>query len=123
MASGLNPVQCEFESHRAYKAMKTIEDIVYTVSKNNIKVVDSWDVSKETFDPFLKKLREENPENAVLVNRSNKSLRREWALHNFLYDLGLWKSHTKDVDLNYPLKWYVSAIYWVFGAAAMIFIS
>ena len=102
--------------------MKNIEDIAYTVSDSNIRVIDSWDVSKETFDPFLNKLRKENPENAVLVNRSNKSLRREWALHNFLYDIGIWKSHTKDVDLNYPLKWYISAIYWVFGAVAMIFI-
>ena len=122
MASGLNPVQCGFESHRAYKVMKSIEDINYTVSENNIRIVDSWDVSKKTFDPFLNKLRSEYPEHTVLVNRSNKSLRREWASHNFLYGIGLWKSRTKDADLNYPLKWYVSTAYWVFGAVAMIFI-
>lgn len=40
---------------------------------------------------------------------------REWKAHNNLYKLGLFKSHTKDVDLEEPIKWYYELIYWLIG--------
>lgn len=47
-------------------------------------------------------------------NRPNISLYREWKTHNKLYQLGLWKSRTKDVDFN-KLKWYINLMYNIVG--------
>lgn len=43
---------------------------------------------------------------SLVFKRSLKSLIREWKSHNFLYKMGLYKSRTKDVDLDYPQQWY-----------------
>lgn len=52
-------------------------------------------------------------------NRSMDSLVREWCAHNLLYDLGLWRDHTADVDLNYPQRskwvevvWFILSIFY-----------
>ena len=34
------------------------------------------------------------------IKRSMRSYKYEWFAHSFLYRLGLFKKHTKDVDLN-----------------------
>lgn len=47
--------------------------------------------------------------------RSFDSYVREWKAHNNLYKLGLFKSHTKHVDLEEPIKWYYELIYWLIG--------
>lgn len=60
----------------------------------------------------IKKLRNEFPRITVIHDRSIFSLIIEWRAHNLLYDLGMYKSRTKDVDLNYP-KWYVYPIYFI----------
>lgn len=49
------------------------------------------------------------------VTRSFDSYVREWKAHNNLYKLGLFKSHTKDVDMEEPIKWYYELIYWIIG--------
>ena len=51
-----------------------------------------------------------------------KSLCREWACHNAAYSLGIRRGKTKDVDLDYPQKWYVRAAYWVIGSIVWLFI-
>lgn len=45
------------------------------------------------------------------LERSDKSLVNEWRAHNLLYDLHLFRSHTRDVDLDWPAKWYTEVIY------------
>lgn len=57
----------------------------------------------------------------VTVHRSNSSLIREWAAHKLLYSLGMWKSHTESVDLNYPQKWYVKVGYFIIGGFSTLF--
>ena len=47
--------------------------------------------------------------------RKFNSYVREWKAHNNLYKLGLFKSHTKDVDMEEPIKWYYELIYWIIG--------
>ena len=37
--------------------------------------------------------------------RSSESLEAEWGVHNVLYRLGIFRSRTKDVGLNFPQKW------------------
>lgn len=51
--------------------------------------------------PTLKIIHRENPESDVW-RRSMRSLKAEWMVHNACYRLHILRSHTADVDLNYP---------------------
>lgn len=52
--------------------------------------------------PILNILRGSYKDNAVLLNRSNCSLKYEWITHNFLYKIGYKRERTKDCDLDFP---------------------
>ena len=96
----------------------------YVISSNNICVLDSWKYTKSKFLGLLDNdLREHYPDHVVLTERTDKSLLREWGLHTLLYKLGMWKSHTKDVDLNYPQSRITSFVYWLFGGLSLIFLK
>jgi len=82
------------------------------VTSHNIHIEDSWEISHKEFKSVLLRLKSED---CLVYNRWMWSLRCEWAVHNVLYKLGLWRSHTKDVDLNYPIKWYVEVLYVIVG--------
>lgn len=84
-----------------------------------IHIGDSYKIKKKDFGAHLEEFKETD----VYKNRSLCSLKLEWASHNFLYNLGLWRSHTKDVDLEWPQKWYWSAIYYILGPISWIFIK
>ena len=93
-----------------------------TVTPNNIHIENSWEVSKKDFRTTLDEIENEHPECLVFQHRCKASMEHEWATHNALYLLGLWKSHTKDVDINWPIKWYVCFLYNVVGALVWLFI-
>ena len=95
----------------------------YTVGDNNIHISDSYLESKQCFAAHIDKIKRLYPSNAVCVNRSTESLSREWATHNALYALGIFRSHTKDVDLEYPQRPVMSALYWVVGWLVWPFIK
>lgn len=76
----------------------------YTITQNNLKIIRSCDVPKARFETVLKQIRGLHPESLVWT-RELRSLCREWAVHNFFFSLGIAKSHTEDVDLNYPNRW------------------
>lgn len=94
----------------------------YEVSQYNIRIPDSYEVSKHGFDAILNHLQNRYPDCEVW-KRSRWSLKFEWACHDALYALGIARSKTKDVDLNYPQKWYASAAYWLLGAIVWPFIK
>lgn len=74
------------------------------VSDCNIHVVDSYKInSTATMRKVLKAMRKAHPHNPVLQHRSDHSLLAEWWLHNLAYKMGVLRSHTRDVDMNYPL--------------------
>ena len=78
------------------------KNIEYYVLNNNCKIIDSYKMTnKEVMLDFINQLREEHKEFQV---RTSSSYYREWKAHNILYKLGLFKSHTKDVDLNIDEK-------------------
>lgn len=81
--------------------MRSVEVVV---SDNNIRIEKGYLVKGRDFGFVLNCIRRECEPNEVTANRSNYSLSCEWAVHNALYKLGLFRSHTKDVDLNYPCK-------------------
>jgi|BioPla2DNA2_1021312.scaffolds.fasta_scaffold58768_2 hypothetical protein len=82
------------------------------VTSHNIHIEDSWEINHKQFKSVLLRLKTDD---CLVFKRWMWSLRSEWACHNVLYKLGLWRSHTKDVDLNYPIKWYVEVLYVIFG--------
>lgn len=86
----------------------------FTVSPNNIHLESSFLVPKEDFERELELMREQHPESEVW-NRSMESLKREWAAHNALHALGVFRSRTAHMDLNWPQPWYVRMGYEVAG--------
>lgn len=95
----------------------------YTVSKNSIHIEDSYLISKNEFVNELKKIEDSyTGEIDVFTYRTYESLEKEWAVHNLCYNLHLFRSHTKDVDLNYPQIWYESCLYNILGGISLLLI-
>ena len=95
--------------------MELIGNCVCDITVGNIRILDSYKItSKPEMVEILYSIQHNHPECKVF-KRSYTSLVREWRTHNLLYKLGLFKSHTKDTDLNYPIKWYEEFIYSILG--------
>lgn len=92
------------------------------VTADSVHIEDSAFVSKRSFVTILKTIKEVHPECVVFEWRSIFSLAMEWAVHNMLYRLGLWRSRTKDVDLNLPCV-AVRLLYCILGVLCWIFIK
>ena len=93
----------------------------YKVKPERINILNSYEIQKSQFIPILEEIKSKYPEH-VVWNRSMKSLVREWAVHNFLYSIGLKKEKTKDVSLDYPQPWYVKIGYFIFGGISKVLI-
>lgn len=94
----------------------------YKVYNDRIKLIDSCKVSKYDMFAELESVRAETFGSEVW-KRPIRSLYFEWVAHNALYALNFRRSKTKDVDLEYTTKWYISALYGVFGRLAWPFID
>jgi len=95
------------------KDKPTKPQLKITFNENNTHVEDSYlatdldlEVGYIIRERYLRRLPQ---------TRSFDSYVREWKAHNNLYKLGLFKSHTKDVDMEEPIKWYYELIYWIIG--------
>lgn len=85
----------------------------FVVTDKNIQIKDSYKITiTSEMEDILNNLRLEYPDNAVLMTRRNPGLIREWKGHNFLYKLGIIRSHTKDVDLDYDTNIFYAIGYW-----------
>lgn len=73
-------------------------------NKNNTRIIDSYKIVDLEMDYVIQELVSFRKENNLLVTRTNESYRNEIIAHNRLYKLGLFKSHTKDVDLEEPIS-------------------
>lgn len=82
------------------------------ITTNNIHIEDSYSVNHKDFKDILLRFKCDYCE---VYKRWMWSLQTEWAVHNVLYKLGLWRERTKDVDLDYPQKWYIETLYVIFG--------
>lgn len=92
-----------------------------TVSANNIHLESSFQVPKEEFERELEALRERFP--SLVWNRSIDSLKREWAAHNAFHAMGIFRTRTAHMDLNWPQPWYVRLGYAILGRIAWPFIK
>ena len=94
----------------------------YTISNNNLHLIDSYKVSKKRFDGELNRIKAIHP-NSDVWKRTRCSLKLEWATNNGLYALGIKRDRTKDVDINYPLKWYEKVMYSIAGFLVWLLIK
>lgn len=95
--------------HFYYTLTKEVNALVVD---NNVYINDSYKVHHlKHMSYILAVLRSKYPSCNVL-KRSEFSLINEWRAHNLLYSLGLFKTHTKDVDLD-TTKWYTEIIYFL----------
>ncbi|MCR5658167.1 MAG: hypothetical protein K6G25_02440 [Bacteroidales bacterium] len=77
------------------------------VTPTNTHIMDSCEVkSKEDMRAFLQALREDVPEEMAVTQRDIESQVREWRSHNFFYCIHVFRSRTKDVDLELKQTWY-----------------
>lgn len=98
------------------------DEFNYSVSENNIHLESSFTVPKGDFERELTAIREQHPESRVW-NRSLKSLKMEWAVHNALYAMGFLRSRTSHTDLNWPQGWLFRIGYAVLGKLFWPFIK
>ena len=88
----------------------------------NLRIFDSYTVSKHKFHSELKQIHNLHPKSEVW-NRKEWLMRLEWAVHNLCYNLHILRSHTKDVDFEYPQCWLLKITYTIFGGIAWLFIK
>lgn len=70
-------------------------------TKENTHIEDSYQIKlKKSMENEIEWIKECRKARKYPVTRSTNSYVREWKGHNNLYNLGLFRSHTKDVDLN-----------------------
>lgn len=96
--------------------------IDYTITNTDLKLYDSYKVSKKEFRPTLGEIESQKPEYDVW-KRSKCGMCLEIATHNALYSLGLWKERTGSVDLNYPQSFIEKISYTVCGILVWLFIK
>ncbi len=82
-------------------------------NSGNIRIIDSYKV-KDKFDMILI-LKLFIKKTGWISKRSVESWLKEWKAHNRLYKLGLFKSHTKDCDLEENEKLHRLIAYQILG--------
>ena len=73
----------------------------------NTIILDSCIVkSKSAMRDYLQELRASVPPEMAVCQRDIESQVREWRSHNFFYRIHIFRSRTKDVDLELKQAWY-----------------
>lgn len=77
------------------------------LTKENTHVFDSYLVrSKKDIRAFLEETREQSDPDMAIMQRTLNSLVAEWRSHNLFYYLHVFRSRTKDVDLERTQSWW-----------------
>lgn len=85
-------------------------------TKDNTHIEDSYEVvNKQIMKEYLKWVIEERELRNYPITRSIESYQREWVGHNRLYNLHLFRSHTKDVDLCENISLWEEIIWLIIG--------
>ena len=77
------------------------------VTPTSTCIIDSCMVkSKDAMRAYLQELRERDGPEMAVCQRDIDSQIREWRAHNFFYKLHIFRSRTKDVNLELKQTWY-----------------
>lgn len=89
-------------------------NVQYELSQNNLKIYDSYRFkTKAEMNLILDEIQEIHPSCDIWKQRSRKSLIWEWKTHNWFFNNFWYVQHTKDVDLEFPQKFYYKIAYFV----------
>ena len=76
-------------------------------SSENTRIIDSCKMtSKVEMREYLEAVRRQSPAEMAVNRRDLESQVREWRSHNFFYKLHIFRSRTKDVDLELQQPWW-----------------
>jgi len=76
------------------------------VTPTNTHIIDSCLItSKEDMRAYLQELRDTSAPEMAVNQRDLESQVREWRSHNFFYKFHVFRSRTKDVDLELKQSW------------------
>ena len=76
-------------------------EISYTLTKGNVRIVDSYKITKKAdMNAIVKLIRAEALKRGFKYKRSNSSWVTEWRAHNYMYDKRIDRARTASVDLN-----------------------
>lgn len=91
--------------------------MIIKVYKDNIHIEDSYKANtRKDMQIILNDIRANHSlEESDVLKRTDESLITEWHVHNVLYNLHLFRKHTKDVDLNYPQSKIMEIAYSIIG--------
>lgn len=75
--------------------------MTYIITDKSLQIRESYRYGKKDMIPSLRLIHANYPHSDIW-RRNMRSLRAEWMVHNACYRLHILRSHTADVDLNYP---------------------
>ena len=76
-------------------------EISFTLTKGNVRIVDSYKITKKAdMNGIVKLIRAEATKAGFKYKRSNSSWVTEWRAHNYMYDKKIDRARTASVDLN-----------------------
>lgn len=85
--------------------MIPVENAITTPT--NTHILDSSMVrTKDEMREFLETVRRQSSPEMAVCQRDIESMLREWRSHNFFYRIRVFRSRTKDVDLELKQTWY-----------------
>lgn len=90
----------------------TIKGVKIQYDKTNVKIIDSYKVKEKDMKDILTWFLIRTGYNS---KRDFYSWVREWKAHNRLYRLGLFRSHTRDCDLEENEKLHRLIAYQILG--------
>lgn len=77
-----------------------IKNLICECTENNIHINNSYTIKTEKEMLFFLNQIKNILGVKYKYTRSFDSMVKEWYAHNILYNFGLFRNHTKDVDLN-----------------------
>ena len=94
--------------------------MTFIITGDSLQICDSYLYSKHDMLTSLNLIKHRYPHSDIRP-RSMSSLRPEWMVHNACYRMHILRSHTTDVDLNYPNR--IEWIYRLLAPLASIIIK
>lgn len=89
----------------------------YTIiyGKTCTTIFDSYLIPNEELSKVANKILITRAKYGYETTRSQYSYRCEIKAHNRLYKLHLFRKHTKNADLEEPIKWYLDLLFRIIG--------
>jgi hypothetical protein len=90
----------------------TLHGVECTFTEQTTRVTASWRVAQPYgIKVMVAAFRSRSPEWGTMRGRTERSLRNEWAAHNFLYQLGYETARTADADFERDTGYFKAAAY------------